>query len=418
MARTPDSTTAAESYWEKHGIPRVSLDEFGWNLELNIKNKITRGVLLAISEAGMGKSQIVHEIARKYDLRVCDIRTAQFGLIGAGVPQRADEDGMFTIAVPNDFPRPGERAILLFDEINQGQPHAIAMFFKLLEDREMYGYKLPEDCIIVGLMNPATALYQVSKIETNPAINRRVKKMYVYTTFGEWAKHAETTEFHRSDKLEKPCHPMVRRFLNTARNMLYTEKDRDGHKQFACPATWQTVSRDLYLMEEIGEPLTSERVQGRIAATINNVNAQQLVEFIKNNEIRISPEEVTEKYRPKSKIREKIKQLINEPGGGIPDLCENLAHYLFERKPDVSIVAPCLVLFWMDLPNELAQGFYSLLGTAAQDGDRSANIKYMQTLTKELQKEPLWGQMNSRLHAAHDSYERQLTGSKTPDPMK
>ena len=401
-----------ESYWDRHGVPRVTIEEATWNIELSIKSNQTRGCICLISEAGEGKSQLIHQIARKYGRRVCDIRTAQFSLIGAGVPQRADEKtGMFKIAVPSDFPQPGEKALFVCDEFNQGAAHAISMIFKLLEDRGIYDYKLPDDCLVILAMNPSTAAYQVSKIETNPAITRRLKKFYVYTPYVQWKHYAQTNEFHRSDGLEKPCHPAIMRFLDTEPNRLYTTKDRDAHKAFACPATYQTASLDLYNMEAAGEPITSERAENRLAASLNTVNARAIIEYVRNNEARIAPTDVLFKYKAKSKLRERIKKLADEPGGEYPKLLEGVASHMFDTKPSAEEIAPQLVLFWSDMPAELSQAFYQMLAAASEAGgpeSTKANIDYMKVLTEALQTEPLWDQINKKVNEAHDSFEKSL----------
>lgn len=422
MTQTNTPVTS-ESYWDKYSIPRVSLTEALWQIELSLTANQTRGVFCLISEAGEGKSQGIHGIARKHGRRVVDIRTAQLTHIGAGVPQRADDEGHFKIAVPDDFPRQGEKAILFFDEFNQGQPHAIALVFKMLEDRGMYGYKLPDDCLVVIGMNPGNTAYNVTKIEGNPAINRRVKKLYVYNEYNAWKKHAQSDDFHHSDfEGGKPCHPWVIKFLNTTPQMLYTVKDRDGNKQFACPATWQTVSLDLYHLDAAGVPLVDDRVLNRIASSINTVNAQQLVDYIRNNEVRIAPDEILFKYKKSSKLRERVLQLIKEPGGSFPQLVETVALFVFGDKPDADKVSDQLALFWHDMPEELAQAFYQQLGAAAKDGTGGAtkeNIQYMTKLTSALQTNPLWDEINDRINNAHDSFERGIKGqAASRDPMR
>lgn len=416
-----DNVVQGEAYWDRYGIPRITLAEALWQIDLSIQHKQTRGVWCLISEAGEGKSQGIHQLARKHDLRVVDIRTSQFSMIGAGVPQRADETGHFKIAIPSDYPRKGEKAILVFDEINQGQQHAIALFFKFLEDRGIYDYELPDDCIIVALMNPSTAGYNVTKIETNSAFNRRLMKAYVYNTFADWKKHAQTKDFHYTDGLEKPCHPMVLKLLTATPAMLYTAKDRDGNKQYACPATWQTVSLSLYNLEAAGEPLTSERAESRISASINTVNARTLIEFIRNNEIIISPEEVLFNYKPKSKLRERIQDLRQEAGGEYTRLVEEVAHYLFRERPDTELVAKQLVQFWHDMPVEQAQPFYQMLDAAcsANGGARDPrNIQYMQQLTRSCGQYPLWREVNDRINRIYDEVEKKLSGkSQSKDPM-
>lgn len=411
----------SESYWDRYGIPRMTLSEALWQIDLSIEQEQTRGVWCLISEAGEGKSQGIHQLARKHKRRVVDIRTSQFSMIGAGVPQRADETGHFKIAIPNDYPKPGEKCILIFDEINQGQQHAIALFFKFLEDRGIYDYTLPDDCIIVALMNPSTAGYNVTKIETNSAFNRRLMKAYVYNTFGDWKKHASTDDFHFTDGLKKPCHPMVVRLLTATPAMLYTAKDRDNNKQFACPATWQTVSLSLYNLEAAKVDLHSDKAELRISASINTVNAKVLCEFIKNNEIIISPEAVLYDYKPKSKLRARVLELQKEAGGDYSSLVNEVAQFLFREKPEPQTLAPQLLQFWSDMPVEQSQSFYRMLDVACQANggtDDVKNTKYMSALTKANQPYPMWKEINDRINRIYDDQDKQIHGrTKGRDPM-
>ena len=416
-----DKMPMGEAYWDRYGIPRMTLAEALWQIDLSIEMEQTRGVWCLISEAGEGKSQGIHQLARKHNRRVVDIRTSQFSMIGAGVPQRADETGHFKIAIPSDYPKQGEKCILIFDEINQGQQHAIALFFKFLEDRGIYDYTLPDDCVIVALMNPSTAGYNVTKIETNSAFNRRLMKAYVYNTFTDWKKHALTPTFHYTDGLEKPCHPMVVRLLTATPAMLYTAKDRDGNKQFACPATWQTVSLSLYNLEAAKVDLHGDKAENRIAASINTVNAQTLCAFIKNNEIIISPEAVLYDYKARSKLRARVQDLQKEAGGDYTSLVNEVAQFLFRERPEPQTVAPQLVQFWHDMPVEQAQPFYAMLDSACQAHggiQDPKNLKYMQDLTVANRQYPLWKEINDRINRIHDEQEKKIHGRAAgKDPM-
>jgi hypothetical protein len=203
--------------------------------------------------------------------------------------------------------------------------------------------------------------------------------------------------------------------------MLYTAKDRDGNKQFACPATWQTVSLSLYNLEAVGESLTSQRAEDRIGASINIVNAKMICEFIKNNEIIISPEEVLFKYKPKSKLRERTADLQKEAGGEYTRLVEEVAQYIFRERPEPETIAPQLAQFWYDMPVEQAQPFYQMLDSACSSHggiSEPKNLKYMQALTIALRQYPLWKDINDHINRIHDEVEKKVNGKdKGKDPM-
>lgn len=401
-----ENVSTQELYHEKFNIPRIPLAEALWQLDLSIKQNQTRGVWCFISEAGVGKSQGVREVARKHGLRVVDIRTAQYSLMGAGVPQRADETtGHFKIAVPDDFPKKGEKALILFEEVNQGQAHAVSMFFQFLEDRGLFNYLLPDDCIVVALMNPATAGYNVTRLETNHAFNRRLMKAYVYSTFKEWMEHAKRTDFHYSDGLEKPCHPWVLRFLDADPNRLYTEAERDKNQQFACPATWQTVSLSLYNLEAAGEPLTSARAKTRIAASINSTNAESLTRFIADESVLVAPDKVLADYATDEKLRHRLQRMARSGSGEIDALIENLTTRIIDNEPEVTTVVPNFVKFWRDLPLERLNSVMAHFDRALKknDSELAKKFNYMTKLTQAMGDQEEFESIIQEINAAEES---------------
>lgn len=415
-------------YADQYNIPIVSIKRVGEILEMMVEESRHRGALCLIGHAGLGKTQIVHEVGRKLGRRVIDLRTSSFSLMGAGVPQRANDDGLFDIALPNYFPKKGERCILFFDEINQGQAHALNMLFPLLEDRRLFNYELPDDCVIVCAMNPASAQYSVSKVEGNRALNRRIKKLCVVSSFGDWMRHAETKAFHYGDfpvGKEVPCHLSIRNFLETAHGFLYTEKEADKNQQFACPATWQTVSLDLYQMEKRKLSIMDEGAEEIIGASIGLTLAKALTEFIRDNEIRISPEAIFKDYTEKSEIRKRVQARIKQPGGGIMEICDNVMQYMYRVKPSIGKMSGNLLLFLHDLPDETMMSTYTLMRTASETGtlqEQKKNIDYSMEITRAMceDKSGMYTEIVQRIDKAHQSVEDGMTKGKkqkAPDPI-
>jgi len=418
MSKASTDESAIETYHEKYGIPKIPLSHALKHIERDLKHGIRRGVYCLVSDAGVGKSQGIRQLARKYDYRIVDIRTAQFTLMTAGIPQRA-ENGFFKIAVPDDFPKPGEKCILLFDEINQGTPHALAMFFKLMEDRGMFDYSLPEDTLVVSLMNPSTGGYSVSKIETNPALTRRMRRFYVYNTVNDWKKYAATEDFHFDDHVirGKPCHPWVLKFVSAVPNLLYAAKDKDANKSFACPATWQTVSAALYTLEMDGVGLTTNNTKELIGSVINTTVAETFIDYIKNNELIVSPEEVLSEYATLQKLRDRVLKIQTEDGGKYLSLLSNVAVYLFDSKPEPDKMAENLVDFMYDMRGEEVSNFFGQLNTIA--GEDSEARTYMTDMTKALLNNEKWHAVLERHESAFLEIKRKVGKTKGPkDPLK
>lgn len=412
------ATQAVQQYWDKHDISKMTLAQALNHLEFLIVNKITRGVVTLIGDAGVGKTQGVHALARKHDYRVVDFRTSQFSLLSAGIPQKAEGDH-FKIAVPEGMPKEGERVILLFDEINRGTQNALAMFLQLLEDRCLYNYKIPDDTVIVALMNPATADYAVSRIESDAALNRRLRKFYVYSTFQEWLKHARTEGFHYTDGLQKTCHPVVQRFLTATPSALYDDKARGLGKQYPSPATWQTVSLDFWAFEANGIPFTDPRVRTLIAGSIGNTMAHTIIDYVAKNETLLSATEILHNYRPDSKIRKVVLEQLREGGGDIVRLQEEVPTTLFADKPPLQDVAKNFALFIRDLSDHAksrAEALYTHLKLKAikEAGvSEKENMDYMAELNMQLRD-------NEDFQAVHEAFAQlhaEMTGQGGKDPM-
>lgn len=391
MAENNQQSTT--EYADVYNIPRMTIREAKEELKFSFENRLFRGVYCIVGEAGLGKSQVVHQAARELGARVCDIRTAQFGLLGAGVPSVKDvEEGFFKIKLPTIFPRPGERSIVLFDEINQGLQHAMAMFFSVIEDRRIYDYYLPEDCLVVALMNPSTGSYAVQQIENNAALRRRLKFVYAIHSGGEWLEHARSREFHYSDRSSKavqspevqalyaqgniekaeklnlgaPCHEHVRSFISTSPSLLYDNANKLNNRPFACPASWQTISLECYAYEKAGIPLTDSRALARFGATLNLSTAAQFQDYILDNSVILNPAEFLEDA---TKFMRKFQEV--EDAGKQPRLIEfvyNLLNYLFDTEYDTDKAYPAIFTFFEKSPPE-----YTALFT---DNIKATSVKY------------------------------------------
>jgi hypothetical protein len=308
--------------------------------------------------------------------------------MGAGIPQKAVE-GFFEIAVPSIFPKPQEKSILLFDELNRGLSHAIAMFFTMLEDGRMFNYKLPEHCLVVGAMNPSSKDYNVTEIENEAAIRRRIKLLYVVSEFSGWNAHAKTDMFHLTTEgpaKDKPCHPMIHAYFQANPKLLYDTRAKSQGKQYVCPATVETISADAYLLEQEGIPLFGDIAQVRYGASIGVTGTAQLVEYIKDSTVVLGASDILEGYSKRA--QRAVKKLIkNGQHEKLADLCENVLSLLFAEQPDVRKTSPHFVNFCRDLPEELAGNMvFQMKETATQSNARP----YLDALMDELQDYDDW----------------------------
>ena len=104
---------------------------------------------------GVGKSQIVAEVASKHGVPVIDIRLSQMEPSDLrGIPFRSGDTVEW--AVPGILPnagRHGPRGILFLDEITSAPPSVSAAAYQLILDRKLGEYEVPEGWAIFAAGN-------------------------------------------------------------------------------------------------------------------------------------------------------------------------------------------------------------------------------------------------------------------------
>ncbi len=104
---------------------------------------------------GVGKSQLVSQIAAEYGVHVIDIRLSQMEPSDLrGIPFRIGD--MVEWAIPSLLPdvgRHGEKGILFLDEITSAPPTVSAAAYQLILDRRLGEYKVPEGWAIFAAGN-------------------------------------------------------------------------------------------------------------------------------------------------------------------------------------------------------------------------------------------------------------------------
>ena len=397
------------SYPERLDIPQVTLAEAKEQILMSIELKQKRGAIVLVGESGLGKTQIFGQIAREigYNLRV--IHTAHWGLMGSGIPRKAEGD-FFDVAIPSSFPKPGEKCILLFDELNRGLKHAIDQFFSLLEDGRMFNYTLPEDCIVAGTMNPDTENYSVTNIENEAAIRRRLKLLYVLPEFSGWYNHAKSNEFHANTKgpaRGKACHPHILEYFKAHPRLLYDGKARDAGKQYICPATVETISEDAYNAESQKIALDSDFVRLRMAASIGNTETTQLIEFLRDSSAMLNATDILNGY--KKKAQKAIQSLKGEDNEKLANLCQDIVSSMFADQPDPVKTADCLLRFWKDVPAQLSNSMMEQFQSVAAISHAE---KYLTEVMAALADHDDWVELLLRKDTVHQEMDAEVNGSR------
>lgn len=219
---------------------------------------------------GCGKSQIVHQLADAYQLKVIDLRLAQCDptdLLGLPSIQgnRAGYAPMNTFPIEGDELPEGKNGWLLFlDEFSSASPAVQAAAYKVVLDRMVGIYKLHENLAIVCAGNLETDNAIVQPMST--ALQSRLVHLELQVDAQEWTNWAEDhdVDFRITSYIKfKPAN-------------LYTFKPDHTDKTYASPRTWEFTNRLLKTVE-IDSPMALPLLSGTISEGV----AREFIGFCK-----------------------------------------------------------------------------------------------------------------------------------------
>src|SRR5262245_26747070 len=104
---------------------------------------------------GVGKSSVVHQIAKKKKLELIDIRAILLDPVDLRGLPRASKSGETEWLTPAFLPKSG-KGILFLDELNVAPPMVQAACYQLVLDRKLGDYELPSGWYVCAAGNRET----------------------------------------------------------------------------------------------------------------------------------------------------------------------------------------------------------------------------------------------------------------------
>jgi hypothetical protein len=212
---------------------------------------------------GIGKSDIIRQIAAKFKLFVIDMRLSQCdptdmlgfpihnGIrMGYAPPENFPLEGM-------DEPPKGYRGWLLFlDEFPSATQAVQAAAYKLVLDRQVGKHNLHDKCRVICAGNKSTDNAIVNRMGT--AMQSRLIHLELDVDVIGWLDWAQRNDLdHR-----------VISYIESHPDELHKFKPDHDDKTFACPRTWEFTSK-LIKDKEPG-PRTLNLLIGTLSAGIGN----------------------------------------------------------------------------------------------------------------------------------------------------
>jgi hypothetical protein len=158
-----------------------------------------RRPLLLEGPTGIGKSEIVQQVARKLGIgvRVLDLSLLEppdlVGLPQIDLGSGAPGDARTRYALPSILPRDGA-GILLLEELNRAERYIQQPALQLLTARTLHEYELPPGWSCVAAINPETSDYQVTPLD--PALRARFLHARVRADRAAWLAWAIGSGVH------------------------------------------------------------------------------------------------------------------------------------------------------------------------------------------------------------------------------
>ena len=231
---------------------------------------IAKLVPMIIGSPGIGKSMIVHQIAKEYRLKVIDLRLSQCDptdLLGFPniVGNKAGYVPMETFPIEGEPIPAGYSGWLLFlDEMNAASAAVQAAAYKLVLDRMVGVHKLHKNVAICAAGNLETDGAIVQPMST--ALQSRLVHMELVVDSKEWIEWATSNEIdHR-----------ITSYIQFKPGNLYTFNPDHTDKTYACPRTW-VFSDEILKGSPIGDPDTLPMLSGTISEGV----AREFVGFCK-----------------------------------------------------------------------------------------------------------------------------------------
>ena len=295
---------------------------------------------------GIGKSQVVYQLAKTFNLPVVERRASQM--------TEGDLVGLPSINAnatawnpPNWFKYACQNAcVLFFDEVDRATTEVRQGLFELTDSRKLNGFKLHEDVLIFAAINGGEhgANYQVSDMD--PAELDRYTVFDLEPTVEDWLAWAKSR-----------VETIVWDFVNQNRNHLEHNDDVEPNKVYPSRRSWDRFNssvNDTGLLEKASPVLyhLATSFLGMEAAVAFN-------DFVQNYERQVTVEDVLN-----NKAVEMTKDFgVNEHNALVEKL--ESSEILKEKLSDEHVQA--LTNYFVKLPSEVAMKFWQVIGRLNQD---------------------------------------------------
>jgi MoxR-like ATPase len=251
----------------------------------------TGEVPLLVGESGIGKTALAKQLAAENDwsLVVIDGNLLKEGEIG-GLPTIETYTGPYQQGMSPEYKTTvyavhyklreideeiakGNTVLLFIDEINRCEHTVQQELMNLILNREINGYRLPENIKLLAAMNPSGKYgsnfdYQV--VDMDAAQENRFVWLYMEPDYRQWIDWAMDAELE----------PKVIEFISTFPEYLMKTNDNGIT---ATPRSYERISKALKLYQEQKENIPRSVFLNVLKGNVGDMIAAELLSFIESN---------------------------------------------------------------------------------------------------------------------------------------
>ena len=205
---------------------------------------------------GIGKSDVVRQIAKTINAHVIDIRLSLWEPTDIkGIPYFNSNSKSMEWSSPSELPdekmsKKYKNIILFLDEMNSAAPSVQAAAYQLILNRKVGTYELPENVVIVAAGN-READKGITYRMPAPLANRFIH-LEMKPAFDDWFEWAVDNKIHKD----------VIGYLTFSKKDLYDFEPKSSSRSFATPRSWSFVSE--LLSDDLDENTVTDLVSGAV----------------------------------------------------------------------------------------------------------------------------------------------------------
>lgn len=306
-----------------------------------------RKPVLVRGRHGVGKSQVVYQLAKGLGLPVVERRASQMtegDLLGL-----PSTDGNVTSWNPPEWFKTActHPVVLFLDEVDRATVEVRQGIFELTDSRKLAGFALHQDTLIFAAVNGGEHGEQYQVGEMDPAELDRWTVFDVEPTTEDWLEWAGDV-----------VHPVIWNFINQNHTHLEHKDDYEPNKVYPSRRSWHRLSECLAAGSLLDEGSDSSVIFNLTNSFVGFEAAVAFKDFVDNYERQVTVEDILDD----GKIELTADFGINEHAALITKMEQSKD---FQEKLSAERVQN-LANYYITLPSEVAMKLWTILGQGHQ----------------------------------------------------